>query len=114
MSLSFTARHYWSQGKYKQFYLLREDGGITDTYWNGNEDFNSSYFNIDLVYNWQFAPGSSFLVTYKNAIFSDNQDVTQAYFPNLKHTIDDPQTNSISLKILYYLDYQNLVKKKVV
>ncbi|MBK6445689.1 MAG: carbohydrate binding family 9 domain-containing protein [Bacteroidetes bacterium] len=112
MSLSFTARHYWSQGKYKQFYLLREDGGITDTYWNGNEDFNSSYFNIDLVYNWQFAPGSSFLVTYKNAIFSDNQDVTQAYFPNLKHTIDDPQTNSISLKILYYLDYQNLVKKK--
>lgn len=112
MSISFTARHYWSEGVYSKFYSLRDDGGITSMTWNGNENFNSNYFNIDVVYNWQFAPGSSFLITYKNAIQTDNQVVDHPYFQNLKNTTDDPQTNSVSLKFLYYLDYQNLVRKK--
>lgn len=112
MSLSLIARHYWSKGIYDSFYSLREDGGLTKTNWDSNENFNSSYFTVDLVYNWQFAPGSSFLITYKNQIFSDNQETESRYFKNLSYTFDAPQMNSVSLKVLYYLDYQKVFSKK--
>ena len=35
-----------------------------------------------------------------------------AFLDNLNNTFQSPQINSISLKILYYLDYHYLVKKK--
>ncbi len=112
MSLSLTARHYWSQGKYDNFYDLRSDGGLTETTWGGNENFNSNYINADLVYNWQFAPGSFFIVTYKNQILADDRNTDFNYSKNFKESLDEPQINSISLKVLYYLDYQSLQKKK--
>lgn len=114
MSLSCSMRHYWSNGKYSKFYQLNTTGRLD--YFTQNDlqayDFNSNYFTIDLVYNWQFAPGSSFLVTYKNLIYSDSGNNSKNYFDNLKETFSGPQTNSISLKVLYYLDYQNLVRSK--
>lgn len=112
MSLSLSMRHYWSQGKYEKYYVLQDNGTLSDHRSDVLSDFNSNYFNIDLVYNWQFAPGSSFLVTYKNQIISDNQDTSNRYLRNLKGTLDDPQVNSLSIKVLYYLDYQYLVRKK--
>lgn len=112
MSLSLSARHYWSQGKYDLFYSLRDDGGITQSTWDGNENFNSNYLTADLVYNWQFAPGSFFVITYKNQIFKDNADTFQGYFRNFSGSIDEAQSNSISLKLLYYLDYQTIQRKK--
>jgi hypothetical protein len=112
MSLSLTARHYWSEGTYDQFYVLRSDGGLTGTAYEDNENFVSNYITADLVYNWQFAPGSFFVVTYKNQIFKDANDTGRGYFKNFSGSIDDAQTNSISLKVLYYLDYQSLHRKK--
>ncbi len=112
MSLSLSARHYWSQGEYSQFYLLRDDGGITEYFWGGNENFSSNYITADLVYNWQFAPGSFFLVTYKNQILKDVTEARHGYFRNFSSSIDEAQINSISLKILYYLDYLSIRRKK--
>ncbi len=112
ISLSLTTRHYWSQGEYDQFYQLRPDGGLTKTSWNQDENFNSNYINADLVYNWQFAPGSFFLITYKNQILIDNQEIQNGYIRNFSGSLNEPQINSISLKVLYYLDYQKIHKKK--
>ncbi len=114
MSLSCSIRHYWSNGKYNKFYQLNTLGKLDDYSQNDMQayDFNSNYFTIDLVYNWQFAPGSSFLVTYKNLIVSESGYNAVNYFSNLKETFSSPQTNSVSLKVLYYLDYQSLVKNK--
>jgi len=58
----------------------------------------------------------SLLLTYKNEIYRDPYPVSSAEFSahyanDLKQTLDSPQTNSISLKILYYLDYTYLKKK---
>ena len=115
MSLSLTGRHYWSEGTYKNYYQLLANGELvpssTDDITKFN--FNSNYFTIDLVYNWQFAPGSSFLVTFKNIILADDNQTHHDYFRNLNRTLSSPQTNSVSLKFLYYLDYQYFVKKKV-
>lgn len=113
MSLSLSARHYWSNGTYNRFFLLNQSGELFPVSVNNNNDFdfNSNYLTIDLVYNWQFAPGSSFIITYKNAINSESNRNHTSYITNLSKTFSDPQTNSISLKFLYYIDYQYFIKK---
>jgi hypothetical protein len=68
-------------------------------------------FNIDLVYSWQFAPGSFMTLVYKNAIETNSGKITNNLWNDLKTTLHGPQTNSVSLKLIYYLDYLYLRKK---
>lgn len=118
MSLSLNVRHYWSQGDYDQYYQLNADGTLSEyptsdpTESPFNADFNSNFFNVDLVYNWVFAPGSSFIVTYKNSISSEDANVSIPYFRNLENILQDPQTNSLAIKILYFLDYERLTTRR--
>ena len=111
MSLTLNARHYWTTGKYRLYYTLLDDGQIqaNDTYGlTNNNDFNYNVFNIDLVYSWQFAPGSNLSVVYKNYIEDQISTVTKNVFDNFSRVIDLPQTNSVSVKLIYYLDYQKM------
>jgi hypothetical protein len=113
MALTLNARHYWSTGDYRQFYLLEANGDLTPiNYYLTNNDFNYNAFNIDLVYSWQFAPGSTLSVVYKNAIEKDENQIIPVFMDNFRHTIESPQVNSFSVKLLYFLDYQYLVKKR--
>lgn len=111
--LSLNARHYWSRGKYFQYFTLLENGRLskTDSY-TGINDFNSNFFNIDLVYSWIISPGSSLLITYKNAIATEDIITTKSFGKNFNDVIQSPQTNSISIKLLYFIDYNSIFKKK--
>jgi hypothetical protein len=113
LSLSLHLRHYWSKGKYDKYFALSNDGHLLgDPSYITNNNFNYNAFNIDLDFNWQFAPGSSISIVYKNAILKQEKEILYNYFYDVKNTLESPQTNSISLKILYYIDYLNLRKKK--
>jgi len=112
MSLSLRARHYWSSAVYEQFYTLNNDGSLTENdQYNENQDINFNAFNIDMVYTWRFAPGSDLLIIWKEAIY-DDLVISNKYFENLDHTFSASQTNLFSIKVLYYLDYLYLKKKK--
>jgi len=108
MSLSFRLRHYWSEVDYDSYYRLEDDGQLSPSTYNTSHDVNYNAFNIDLVYRWHFAPGSEMLLVWKNSIYTAGDDVGIDYFANFKNTIDAPQMNSFSIKILYYLDYLSL------
>ncbi len=113
MSLNLISRHYWRTGDYKQYYTLEQDGSITENYdYNINNNFSYNAFNIDLIYSWQFAPGSNLSFVYKNAIETEENAIESKFFKNFSNTIDSPQTNSFSVKLLYYLDYNQVMKKK--
>lgn len=112
LSLSLWLRHYWSMGKYDRYYFLNTDGSVSDDPgYTGNDNFNFNSFNIDLSFSWQFAPGSNLSIVWKNAILQEDQVLISNFFDNIDHTFHAPQTNSISLKVLYYLDYLYLKKK---
>lgn len=111
MSLSLVGRHYWYTGQYHDFYTLLPNGGIQiNTQFQKNKDFSYNVFFIDFIYSWQFAPGSTLSVIYKNALESDVTLTELNYFRNIEDTFDMPKTNSISIKLLYYLDYLNVKK----
>jgi hypothetical protein len=59
---------------------------------------------------WYFAPGSEMSVVWKNAINTYDDHLVHSYFTNLDHTISAPQSNSFSVRVLYYLDYQYIKK----
>jgi hypothetical protein len=109
LSLSITARHYYARGKYDSFYTLLDNGRLEPaTDYGITHDFNFNSFNIDMVFSWIFAPGSSLNFVWKNEITTETDTVSGSYFNNLNDTFMEPQLNNISLKILYYIDYQRL------
>ena len=76
-----------------------------------NVDRNYNVFNIDLVYIWQFSPGSELSITYKNAAETNERFYTERYGRNFDRVLSGPQNNSLSIKMLYFIDYLNLIKK---
>ena len=117
MSLSLRIRHYWDQVNYSKFGRLQNDGYLDNLDFDGFQDGLSQYnqnvnfFNIDLNYIWRFAKGSDIILNWKQSIANGNQDFTSSYFNNLSGLFDSRQFNSVSLKVVYFLDYDSLVKR---
>ncbi|MBN1143731.1 MAG: carbohydrate binding family 9 domain-containing protein [Bacteroidales bacterium] len=111
--ISFRLRHYWSGAENKEFFQLQEDGTLlSDVNYTENKDNNYNAFNIDLVFRWIFAPGSELSLAWKNAISTSGDRVIGDYWNNFSKTWKSDQINSLSLKILYYIDYNSLRGRK--
>ena len=115
MGLTLRARHYWSRVNPVQFYELDKFGNLqTPTNpFNGNVNQNYNNLSIDMVYNWQFAQGSFFSIVWKDIAnnFEYNGNFEQKYLKNLGNTIDGNQFNSLSVKVIYFLDYLTIKRK---
>ena len=112
MGITFRLRHYWANVEYNEFFQLNLDGQYESTTYTGFDDEGNSLhnnvfnaFTIDAVYRWVFAPGSELSFVWKNSIFSSSGDVHLNYFQNVETMAQNPATNSLSLKILYFIDY---------
>ena len=111
MGLTFRMRHYWSAAEYEEFYTLGKKGELLDSDFEGNEDRNYNAFNIDMVYTYVFAPASEISVVWKNSIAGDEDFVRPGYMNNVETLGNLPQNNSISVRVLYFIDYSMLMKK---
>ncbi|MBL4625931.1 MAG: carbohydrate binding family 9 domain-containing protein [Flavobacteriales bacterium] len=118
MGLTFRVRHYWATADYTEFFELGPDGILNATTYDGLDEFrknihnvNFNAFNIDVAYTWVFSPGSQLSITYKNSILSSNDQITRDYLNNFSQMIGQGQTNSLNVKLLYYLDYLSVRKK---
>lgn len=105
ISLNLRARHYWSRVEYSTFYILQKNGKLLPVDYNQNEDIDFNAFNLDLQFLWFFAPGSQMSLVWKNNIITLGDTPSENYFGAFDQTLDAPQTNSLSLRVLYYLDY---------
>ncbi|TLX77457.1 hypothetical protein E9993_02135 [Labilibacter sediminis] len=113
LSLSFRGRHYWSGVQYKDFFQLNEDGYlIHDPSYIQNHNNNLNIFNIDMILRWFFAPGSEISIAWKNAIFDEDEEVDHNLRSNFNNMMKAPKTNTISLKMLYYIDYHTLKNRR--
>ncbi|WP_347922916.1 DUF5916 domain-containing protein [Pontimicrobium sp. SW4] len=120
--LKLTFRNYWSTADYDyNLYTLLDDGSIDNsTGYNlenigFNPNVNFSTWNLDFSYSWQFAPGSLLTALYRNSLFNINSMSSDNYFDSLSTLFDQPIEHVFSLRIVYYIDYNNikgLLKKK--
>ncbi len=119
-SLTFRARHYWSTVEILEYKLLQMDGnlGVDTTNYQGNNNFNVNFFNIDLIYRWRFAPGSDLIIVWKNYIETFDRDLSvkrhtgSRVIDSFVNTVTSNQTNTINIKVLYFLDYLTVFKPR--
>jgi len=109
-SLNLRLRHYWFSVRYQGYYLLQRNGNMQDTRQEKNYNANSSSFNSDITYIWQFLPGSELSVVWKNYYSFANKNTAPDYFSNLRNVFSHSQLNNLSLRIIYYIDYQKMKK----
>jgi hypothetical protein len=113
MGISLDVRHYWSNRQNKEFFALANDGNLNPaTGVDNNFDVNFNTFNVDMNYTWQFAPGSELTVTWKEAALASDNQIIKGYDNNFNHIFNTPQNNSLSFKVLYYIDYLQLKRKR--
>ncbi|GAA4375649.1 DUF5916 domain-containing protein [Hymenobacter koreensis] len=114
MSFTIRTRHYVSHVKYQEFIRLRPGAQEETVDYQGNRNTTFNAFNVDAFYEWWFAPGSQVSIVWKNAgsTFLRADQATPLYFDNLGSTINTPHNNSVSVRILYFLDYVDLKRKR--
>jgi len=119
MGLNARIRHVWDRVDYNRFFALGEDGALNDTDYDGLDDegvplhqVNFSGFNVDLVFSWFFRPGSELSIGYKNQIGNAQVPLDDNLFDAWNTTFRTPQTNSLSVKLLFFIDYLSLKKKR--
>ena len=110
MTLNLRLRHYWSGVAYRRFHLLDADGLLADTDYTGSHDQDFDAFNVDLIYRWRFAPGSDIFVVYKGSISDFDERKSEDYFGSFSQLWgrDVPRSGSLSVKVVYWLDYASL------
>lgn len=108
-NLGLSFRHYWSPVAYDaNFFELNNEGTLNASSYQGNHDINYNVWNLDLSYSWEFAPGSQLVALYRNSIFNEDDLSHLKFGKNLDNLSNEPITNNISLKFIYYLDYNKL------
>jgi hypothetical protein len=112
LSLSLNLRHYWARVNYDgDYYFLNPDGTLQEIENDlGIENINYNAFTIDMVIKWNFAPASWITFVWKNIVDSEGHTIINNYFENTQQMFRDNQINSLSIKILYFLDYQFIRK----
>ena len=118
MGISFKLRHYWAKVNYSDYFVLNQNGTLSDINYSGlsndeesihNNNYNA--FTIDMAYRWVFKRGSQLSLVWKNSVFTYNNQVNFDYFKNVEQLGNQPFTNSLSLKVLYYIDYFKVKNK---
>lgn len=109
--LNLTFRNYWSTVTYdNQLYVLQQNGRLSDDAGYTVDDIddpnvNFNTWNLDFSYTWQFAPGSQLVALYRNQLFNSDNESTDDYFNSMSTLFDQPTQHTISLKLIYFIDY---------
>lgn len=114
MNLSLRARHYWSKVYYQSFFDVQTDGYWTDRSFASGYDRNFNVFNIDMFFTWDFLLGSRLIIAWKNALGPETYIdglANNKYTQNFTKIFTVPHSNELSVKVVYFVDYNQLRKK---
>ncbi len=115
MNLTMRVRHNWSKVLYKRFANVDADGKDIPRAFIPNQDENVNFFNLDAFFTWDFRLGSRVVLGWKNFLGrEENVDgsIHRKYFNNLGQTLDLRHGNELTLRFIYFIDYNTLRKKR--
>jgi hypothetical protein len=105
MDLSFKLRYHFDQVENTEFKSLDNDGYLYASDYDGEHNINYTTWTGNLNFNWLFAPGSKMSLVWNHAITNDDRTIRNHWLDNVEQSLTLPQENSLSLKVIYYLDY---------
>ena len=107
-------RHYWSRVGYQEYFDLETNGDLTrnDAHLDAiDRDQTFNALTADLIGTWRFAPGSDIILVWKNALFAGSGNSELGYFETWNGLLNEPQTQTFTIKMNYWLDYDELRRK---
>jgi hypothetical protein len=110
-SLSLRLRQYWSRVRYHRYFNLLADGTLAQLDYQGNENLNFNTLNLDLRYQWWFAPASQVTLLYRVALAQDGRRLYAQYGPNWEALTAAPAQSNLSVKLSLFLDYHQTRQK---
>lgn len=115
LNLTLRTRHYWNKVTYKSLHDVDSKGDLLDRPFISGLDENVNIFNIDAFLTWDFRLGSRFIVGYKNWLGDEEVAAISgknSYLKNLGEVFDLRHGNEITVRFIYFLDYNQLRKKR--
>ncbi|AZQ64427.1 hypothetical protein EI427_20080 [Flammeovirga pectinis] len=117
MFLKLRLRHYWRQVNYTDFFDLTKDGDLLSSNYSdindeGEKEHDTNYntFNMEVSYSWEFLPGSFFTALWRNQLGSSSHNSHYTFNNNMNEMWKEAQVNTLSLRVMYFLDYQQVKK----
>ena len=110
IDLSIKLRYHLDQVENIEFKKLDNEGYLIENEYFGNHNVNYTTWTSDIAFNWWFAPGSQISLVWKNGIDNSTDSIISNWFENIEESFSLSQQNSLSLKVIYYLDYLYFVK----
>ena len=111
IDLSVKLRYHLDQVESKAS-KLDNNGYLIESQYFGIHDINYTTWTSDIAFNWRFAPGSQLSLVWKDAIDNEVNYLTNHLIENIENSFNLNKQSSISLKIIYYLDYLYLQNDK--
>lgn len=114
INLTLRMRHYWSNVPIKRI-AYPDDEGYPVSVSNVTAEDNVNFFNADAFLTWDFRYGSRLILGYKNWLGEDQYvdgGRYKRYAPNLGQTFGLKHGNEVTLRFIYFLDYNQLRKKR--
>lgn len=113
-NLTMRVRHYLSRLTFNRYANVDRDGEPIPR--TGTHVFdNVNYFNVDAFLTWDFRLGSRLILGYKNWLGDDEVvklSGRNSYMRNLGKSFDLLHGNEFTVKFIYFLDYNQLRKKR--
>jgi Domain of unknown function (DUF5916)/Carbohydrate family 9 binding domain-like len=117
MNLTFRGRHFWNRLLNTGLYHTEPDGYWVERFDMKPGDYNANYniFNLDVFFTWDFSLGSKVILGYKNWLGNDYLNALDGtrntyYVKNLSNLFNQPHGNEVTLRFIYFLNYQDLAK----
>lgn len=117
MNLTMRLRHYWSRVNFEEILSVGSDGKTSP--FASTADIhpyvsNPNFFNIDAFLTWDFRPGSRIILAWKNWLGEEayiDPDQYRNYIKNATRVLQLPHGNEVTLRVIYFLDYNQFRKK---
>ena len=113
LNITLRGRHYWNRVNYNSYYNIDMDGKLTPKPSTFQPSLNDNYnvFNLDAFLTWDFRLGSRVIVGWKNWL-GDPYAISgvdyRHYTNNLGQTFAAAHGNELTVKVIYFLDYNQL------
>ncbi|MGN6419718.1 MAG: DUF5916 domain-containing protein, partial [Pseudobacter sp.] len=111
--------HFWNRLANTNLYHIKPDGNWTERADLKPADYNINYnaFNLDVFYTWDFRLGSRVILGWKNWLGRDYEEYINGaryhnYTGNIKRVFATPHGNEFTLRFIYFLNYEQLRKRK--
>lgn len=110
MGITARLRYYTQTVRYDYFQELARNGDVTLSDYSGVEEVGGQVhntrfdtFSLDVNYRWVFIPGSEVRIGWKNTLFRSESSAAIDSF-SWYQLVGEPQTNTISVKVLVFVD----------